>query len=246
MKRVMSDKRKLARRLGVLVIFAGPVLMLGLALGLMPVAARAQGDIICVSPTGDYLTIQEAVDAASAGDEIRVASGTYAENVVITKTLTMSGGWRASCSEINTDPNASTALVPDQVHDTLHGFHPQAGRLSDNPGHHLFPPHLLEKPMTEPLLIAQATLSPTLDALTDTAIWIVGLDHAGAEVEAGSRHLKGSLALVVGSEGEGLHDLVRKKCDIFLKLPMKGKIESLNAAVAGSVALYLAYLSREA
>ena len=114
MKRVMSDKRKLARRLGVLVLFAGPVLMLGLALGLMPVAARAQGDIICVSPTGDYLTIQEAVDAASAGDEIRVASGTYAENVVITKTLTMSGGWRASCSEINTDPNASTALVPDQ------------------------------------------------------------------------------------------------------------------------------------
>ena len=114
MKRVMSDKRKLARRLGVLVIFAGPVLMLGLALGLMPVAARAQGDIICVSPTGDYPTIQEAVDAASAGDEIRVASGTYAENVVITKTLTMSGGWRASCSEINTDPNASTALVPDQ------------------------------------------------------------------------------------------------------------------------------------
>lgn len=114
MKRVMSDNRRLARRLGVLAILAGPVLMLGLALVLMPVAARAQGSIICVSPTGDYPTIQEAVDAASAGDEIRVASGTYAENVVVTKTLTMSGGWRASCGEINTDPNAATALAPDQ------------------------------------------------------------------------------------------------------------------------------------
>jgi 23S rRNA (guanosine2251-2'-O)-methyltransferase len=94
------------------------------------------------------------------------------------------------------------------------------------------------------MLIAQANLSQTIDALKDNDIWVVGLDQAGAEMEAGSRHLKGALALVVGSEGEGLHDLVRKKCDVVLKLPMRGKIESLNAAVAGSVALYLAYLSR--
>ncbi|MBM3180291.1 MAG: 23S rRNA (guanosine(2251)-2'-O)-methyltransferase RlmB [Chloroflexi bacterium] len=99
---------------------------------------------------------------------------------------------------------------------------------------------------SEHMLIAQANLSQTIDALKDNDIWVVGLDQAGAEIEAraASRHLKGALALVVGSEGEGLHDLVRKKCDIVLKLPMKGRIESLNAAVAGSVALYLAYLSR--
>ncbi len=100
---------------------------------------------------------------------------------------------------------------------------------------------------SEHMLIAQANLSQTIDALKENDIWVVGLDQAGAEIEAHavSRHLKGALALVVGSEGEGLHDLVRKKCDIVLKLPMKGKIESLNAAVAGSVALYLAYLSRK-
>ncbi len=98
---------------------------------------------------------------------------------------------------------------------------------------------------SEHMLIAQANLSQTIDALKESDIWVVGLDQAGAEIEAGSRHLKGALALVVGSEGEGLHELVRKKCDIVLKLPMRGKIESLNAAVAGSVALYLAYLSRK-
>jgi len=98
---------------------------------------------------------------------------------------------------------------------------------------------------SEHMLIAQANLSQTIDALKENDIWVVGLDQAGAEIEAGSRHLKGALALVVGSEGEGLHELVRKKCDIVLKLPMRGKIESLNAAVAGSVALYLVYLSRK-
>ncbi|HRQ23272.1 MAG TPA: 23S rRNA (guanosine(2251)-2'-O)-methyltransferase RlmB [Anaerolineales bacterium] len=97
---------------------------------------------------------------------------------------------------------------------------------------------------SEHLLIARSNLSQAMDALRDADVWLVGLDQAGAEVEAGSRHLKGALGLVVGSEGEGLHELTRKKCDIVLKLPMRGKIESLNAAVAGSVALYLAYLNR--
>jgi 23S rRNA (guanosine2251-2'-O)-methyltransferase len=97
---------------------------------------------------------------------------------------------------------------------------------------------------SEHMLIAVANLSQTIDALKDNDVWVVGLDQAGAEVEAGSRHLRGAVGLVVGSEGEGLHELTRKKCDILLKLPMRGKIESLNAAVAGSVALYLAYLNR--
>jgi 23S rRNA (guanosine2251-2'-O)-methyltransferase len=97
---------------------------------------------------------------------------------------------------------------------------------------------------SEHMLIARSNLSQAMDALRDSDVWLVGLDQAGAEVEANSRHLKGALGLVVGSEGEGLHELTRKKCDIVLSLPMKGRIESLNAAVAGSVALYLAYLNR--
>ena len=98
---------------------------------------------------------------------------------------------------------------------------------------------------SEHLLIAQSNLSQTIDALKDAETWIVGLDQHGVQMEAGSRHLRGALGLVVGSEGEGLRELTRKKCDIILQLPMRGKIESLNAAVAGSVALYLAYLARQ-
>ena len=99
---------------------------------------------------------------------------------------------------------------------------------------------------SEHMLIAQSNLSQTIDSLKDANVWVVGLDQHGVAMEAGSRHLRGALGLVVGSEGEGLHDLTRKKCDILLKLPMRGEIESLNAAVAGSVALYLAYLARNA
>jgi len=97
---------------------------------------------------------------------------------------------------------------------------------------------------SEHLLIAQSNLSQAIDALKDAETWIVGLDQHGVQMEAGSRHLRGAVGLVVGSEGEGLRELTRKKCDILLKLPMRGEIESLNAAVAGSVSLYLAYLAR--
>ena len=57
--------------------------------------------------------------------------------------------------------------------------------------------------------------------------------------------MKGPLVIVVGSEGEGLRAQVRKNCDFLLRLPMQGKISSLNASVAGSVAIYLAYLTRQ-
>jgi 23S rRNA (guanosine2251-2'-O)-methyltransferase len=98
---------------------------------------------------------------------------------------------------------------------------------------------------SEHLLVARSNLAQAIEALKEAEVWIVGLDQAGAQLEPGSRHLKGALGLVVGSEGEGIRPLIRSKCDILLKLPMRGRIESLNAAVAGSVALYLAYLARQ-
>lgn len=99
---------------------------------------------------------------------------------------------------------------------------------------------------SEHLLIARMNLSQAIDALKDENVWVVGLDQDGETVGAKTtRHFSGATALVVGSEGEGIRQLTRTNCDIVLKLPMRGQVESLNAAVAGSVALYLAYLARK-
>jgi 23S rRNA (guanosine2251-2'-O)-methyltransferase len=99
---------------------------------------------------------------------------------------------------------------------------------------------------SEYLPVARTNIAQAIDALKKDNIWIVGLDEDGEEIGDNThRHMKGPLCLVVGSEGEGLRQLVRSKCDILLKLPMVGRIESLNAAVAGSVALYLAYFARK-
>lgn len=99
---------------------------------------------------------------------------------------------------------------------------------------------------SEHLHIARSNLAGAMDALQAADIWLVGLDPHGQTLTPAlsDRHLRGALGLVVGSEGEGLHELTRKKCDILLRLPMRGQVESLNAAVAGSIALYLAYMAR--
>ncbi len=98
---------------------------------------------------------------------------------------------------------------------------------------------------SEYMRIARSNLAQAIDALKAENVWVVGLDQNGETIgEKTKRHLTGSTAVVVGSEGEGIRQLTRAKCDIILQLPMRGQIESLNAAVAGSVALYLAYMAR--
>ncbi|MGB8214318.1 MAG: 23S rRNA (guanosine(2251)-2'-O)-methyltransferase RlmB [Anaerolineales bacterium] len=96
----------------------------------------------------------------------------------------------------------------------------------------------------EHMLVAQANLAQALEALKEAGAWVVGLDEGPESAGPSEIRLEGDLVVVVGSEGEGLRPLVKSKCDFLLRLPMQGQIESLNAAVAGSVALYLAYLAR--
>ncbi len=91
----------------------------------------------------------------------------------------------------------------------------------------------------EHLLVAQETnLSRAVQGLKEAGIWICGLDSRPGLVSYHQANLDGPLALVVGSEGSGLRRLVRDSCDVLIRLPMRGQVESLNAAVAGSVALY--------
>jgi len=80
-------------------------------------------------------------------------------------------------------------------------------------------------------------LSQTIRELKKKGIWIAGADPAGekAYYEAG---LNGPIALVIGSEGEGISRLVREECDFFVSIPMKGKISSLNAGVAAALLMF--------
>ncbi len=97
---------------------------------------------------------------------------------------------------------------------------------------------------SEHFLIAQeTTLTRTIEFLKKQNIWVIGLDGE-AKTEYDKVDLTGPLALVVGSEGKGIKRLVREHCDLLIRLPMHGHINSLNAAVAGSIVLYEALRQR--
>jgi 23S rRNA (guanosine2251-2'-O)-methyltransferase len=93
---------------------------------------------------------------------------------------------------------------------------------------------------SEHLLIARANLAQVIDELKEAGVWVVGLEGGSEAGPIEAAPLDGPLALVVGSEGQGMRRLVRQKCDYLAALPMRGQVISLNAAVAGSIAIYLA------
>jgi len=85
--------------------------------------------------------------------------------------------------------------------------------------------------------VAKVTnISAALEELKKHGLWIAGADMDGAEYT--KQDLKGPLALVIGGEGTGIGRLVKEKCDFLVSIPMKGRIESLNAAVAAAVLMY--------
>lgn len=96
----------------------------------------------------------------------------------------------------------------------------------------------------EHLLIAQHNLAQAIEDFKRADVWVIGLDGGPNSQPLGSLKLDMPIALVVGSEGEGMRRLVRESCDALLRLPMRGQVESLNAAVAGSVALYMVWQAR--
>lgn len=98
----------------------------------------------------------------------------------------------------------------------------------------------------EHLAIAQETnLTRVLERLKKGGYWVVGLDQGG-EVRYDQLDAARPLVVVVGGEGKGLTRLVRDTCDVTVYLPMRGHIDSLNAAVAGAILLYEIRRQREA
>lgn len=97
----------------------------------------------------------------------------------------------------------------------------------------------------EHLRVAQVTnLVRTMESLKAEGVWLAGLEAVAGALPYTRADLSGPLGLVVGSEGQGLARLVRETCDFLIELPMRGRVESLNAAVAGAIALYEAQRQR--
>ena len=85
-------------------------------------------------------------------------------------------------------------------------------------------------------VVRVANLSATVDDLKKRGIWVYAADMDG--VSWCTADLKGAVALVVGGEDHGVGRLIKEKCDVILSLPMQGKVNSLNASVAGAILMY--------
>ncbi len=95
----------------------------------------------------------------------------------------------------------------------------------------------------EYMRVARVTnISGLIDSLKDKGIWVYGADMNGTDYE--KCDFSGACAIVIGNEGKGISRLVREKCDVIVSLPMKGKINSLNASVAAGILMYKAMKNR--
>ncbi len=93
-------------------------------------------------------------------------------------------------------------------------------------------------------LIQVTNLAQTLRWLQTQGLWLVGADQAGPE-NLFTATLTGPLALVLGAEGAGLRRLTKEVCDKLVRIPMKGRVESLNVSVVAGVCLYEVMRQRE-
>jgi 23S rRNA (guanosine2251-2'-O)-methyltransferase len=88
------------------------------------------------------------------------------------------------------------------------------------------------------MAIAEVTnIAATLGELKEGGYWIIGLDGSGDKLYTDVDYST-PVALVIGNEGKGIRRLVRETCDHLVRIPQRGKIESLNASVAGALAMY--------
>ncbi len=94
--------------------------------------------------------------------------------------------------------------------------------------------------------VARVTnIASVIDELKDAGVWVAGTALEGSTLYT-KADLKGPLAIVIGSEGDGLSRLTREKCDFLIRIPMLGQAESLNASVAAGIILYEAVRQRTA
>ena len=92
--------------------------------------------------------------------------------------------------------------------------------------------------------IARVTnITDSIEKLKENGLWICGTDIS-TDTYYYNQDLKGPLGIVIGNEGTGMSDRVRKSCDFLVKIPMKGKVTSLNASVSAGIVIYEAMKQR--
>ena len=92
--------------------------------------------------------------------------------------------------------------------------------------------------------VARVTnISDSIQKLKDLGLWICGTD-VNTDKYYYNQDLTGAIGIVIGNEGSGISDKVRKNCDFLVKIPMKGKVSSLNAAVSTGIVVYEAVKQR--
>ena len=96
----------------------------------------------------------------------------------------------------------------------------------------------------EYMKVARVTnISAAIGQLKQMGVWVYGTAAEGS-IPMYQADLTGPTAIVIGSEGDGISQLVRKNCDVMVHIPMKGRISSLNASAAASILLYEAVRQR--
>ena len=86
-------------------------------------------------------------------------------------------------------------------------------------------------------------ITESIQKLKEAGLWICGTDME-TKTYYYDQDLTGPLGVVIGSEGKGMGDKVRKNCDFIVKIPMKGKVTSLNASVSAGIVIYEAVKQR--
>lgn len=88
-----------------------------------------------------------------------------------------------------------------------------------------------------------SSIASAIETLKKNNIWVIGIDRSSKD-DYTQMDFKSPVAIVIGSEGKGLSELVRKRCDFLAHIPMRGEITSLNASVAAALVMYEAFKQR--
>jgi len=88
-----------------------------------------------------------------------------------------------------------------------------------------------------------SSIAGAIETLKKNNLWVIGIDRSG-KAEYSRMDFKSPAAIVIGSEGKGLSELVRRRCDFMAHIPMRGEITSLNASAAAALVMYEAFKQR--